>query len=296
MPTDRDKAFRRARLEVMRARTRIQRDTRGEIVRLLRTGLERVSATLAAQPSDYQLWQLSQLQREIRQTLAEIGEEGASRISRGAGEAWEAGQALIDRPLATGGIRIAGLAPEIDPRQLFAMRSFMTDRIRDVTLSAANQINSELGLVVIGAQPSAEAITKISTILGEPARARATTIVRTELGRAFSVAANERLREAAEFLPGLKKQWRRSGKIHSRAHHDAADGQVQPHDKPFVLYGPNGRVELMFPRDPAAPAAETINCGCESLPFMESWDVAAPGARPFTPEESARRAPGGLNS
>jgi hypothetical protein len=44
-------------------------------------------------------------------------------------------------------------------------------------------------------------------------------------------------------------------------------------------------VELMHPRDPAAPAAETINCGCESLPYMESWKVVHPGRKPFSEQE-----------
>lgn len=30
---------------------------------------------------------------------------------------------------------------------------------------------------------------------------------------------------------------------------------------------------------------ETINCGCVSLPFMDSWGVANPGRKPYTEEE-----------
>ena len=47
-------------------------------------------------------------------------------------------------------------------------------------------------------------------------------------------------------------------------------------------------VALMYPRDPAGPPGETINCGCSSLPFMEVWEVSDPGRRPFTDEELAR--------
>ena len=77
---------------------------------------------------------------------------------------------------------------------------------------------------------------------------------------AFSVATQERQTQAAEILPGLKKQWRRSGKVHSRTAHDLADGQIVDVDKPFMV----GGVPLMYPRDPKAPAKETINCGCVS--------------------------------
>jgi uncharacterized protein with gpF-like domain len=81
----------------------------------------------------------------------------------------------------------------------------------------------------------------------------------------------------------MKKQWRRSGKLHSRPEHDAADGQIVDVDKPFIV----GGVALMFPRDPAAPIGETINCGCESLPWMESWEMSTPGRKPFTEDEMA---------
>lgn len=27
----------------------------------------------------------------------------------------------------------------------------------------------------------------------------------------------------------------------------------------------------MYTRNPSAPAAETINCGCLAIPFMEGW-------------------------
>ncbi len=52
-------------------------------------------------------------------------------------------------------------------------------------------------------------------------RSRGLTVVRTELGRAYSVAGQARMAQAMEELPGLRKQWRRSGKIHSRLTHPA---------------------------------------------------------------------------
>ncbi len=106
----------------------------------------------------------------------------------------------------------------------------------------------------------------------------------TELGRAYSVAGQERFDQAGEVLPGLKKQWRRSGKRFSRPAHDVADGEVVGVDETFAV----GGEALRFPRDPAASAKNTVNCGCASLPFMESWEVRHPGPKPFTPDELAR--------
>jgi hypothetical protein len=39
----------------------------------------------------------------------------------------------------------------MDLRQLMAMQSFLTDRITNITVTAANQINAQLGSVAIGA-------------------------------------------------------------------------------------------------------------------------------------------------
>ncbi|MBW8034211.1 MAG: hypothetical protein FVQ79_00655 [Planctomycetes bacterium] len=272
MATDkqRTKKFRAERTQQLRRRTRIQRDTLKELDRLLNEGLDRARLTLATAPTDWEQFFLPQMQQQISQALNEIGTTASGVLSGSANKAWAAGIDLIEQPLAAGGVRLAGLLPEINTGQLQAMRAFMTERIRDVTLTAANAINSELGLVAIGAQSQGNAITNITTLLREKSRRRAITIVRTELGRTYSVAADQRLQQASELLPQLQKEWRRSGKLHERPHHRIINGQIRDVDKKFTLG--NG-VELRFPRDPRASAAETINCGCESLPFMEEWDV-----------------------
>lgn len=272
---EKKKAFERAIRANVGQRTRLMQDTRAELLRMLNAARDRINATLAAQPSDYQQWQLPQLSREIERAIAEMNHAAAPAIGKAADRAWELGRDLVDDPLEAGGIRVAGIAPRLDTRQLLAMRSFMTERIKDIGLAAANRINSELGLVVIGAQTPSEAVTAVTGILGETSRARAIGIVRTELGRAYSTAAQARMEQAARFVKGLQKKWRRSGKLHPRPHHDAADGQVQDVDKPFLLKG--GAVKLMFPRDPRAAAGETINCGCLSVPFKASWADARAG-------------------
>ena len=64
------------------------------------------------------------------------------------------------------------------------------------------------------------------------------------------------------------------------------DGQLRDVDEAYTT--PEG-LELAYPRDPTAPPGETVNCGCQSLPYMASWEQAGaprhPGARPA--EEAA---------
>jgi hypothetical protein len=277
----RDRRFRAERSRQLQRLPRIQRDTAAEITRLLRQAQQRIQAALAAQPSEFSRWRLTELRAQVRQALAEA--DGGRSLSQGAREAWSAGGDLLDAPLAAAGVSIVAYLPIIDPRQLTAMQSFMTDRMTDITLGTADKINAQLGLTITGVQTPAEAATNIARLI-EGGRERALTIIRTEISRAYSTATQLRQVQAALLLPALQKQWRRSGKLHSRPAHDAIDGQIREVSQPFDVDG----FKLMYPRDPAGPPGETINCGCQSLPHMASWDVGMPARKPFSNEELVR--------
>lgn len=280
---ERDKAFKRERTAQRRAYAAARSDTLQEIARILKAGRERVAAELAATPTDFQSWHLPKIQASIDREMAAVSRELGKAAAEGVGTASASGVALIDEPLKAGGIRLSAVLTEIDSRQVSAIRSFMVDKMADVAVETAAKIKTEIGVVMIGADTPANAIGRIAK-LAEGGRGRALTIVRTEMGRAFSVAGQERMTQAREAVPGLRKQWRRSGKLHSRVAHDLADGQIVDIDKPFTVNG----VALMYPRDPKADAAETVNCGCESLPYMEHWDVTHKDRSPITDDEALR--------
>lgn len=269
---ERNKAFKAARSEVLRRRARIQIDTRAEVLRLLQLADRQIRTILGTGATEYQQFMLPQLQQAVRAAMIDWSDQAGATVNGAMVEAAQAGLDLIDQPLAAGGVRVQGLAPVIDTGQLSAMRTFATDRIKDIGSAVTNKINQELGLVVIGAQTPADAASSIAIQLQKGGRGRAITIVRTEVGRAFSVAAQSRYESLRELVPGLMKEWRKSGKIHDRPHHSLINGQRRPVDQPFTLA--NG-VEIMFPRDPKASPGETINCGCESLPYMADWPAAA---------------------
>lgn len=145
------------------------------------------------------------------------------------------------------------------------------------------KIGRQLSLVTIGAQTPFQAIKSVQAVLGAESAQRATAIVRTEVSRAFAVAAEERLTQAAEIVPGMGKLWRRSGKIHSRWNHDIMDGEVVDAGKPFKVPDPAGGFDMMLhPHDPTAPVGQIIHCGCVAIPWNKNWKVATPGAKPFT--------------
>jgi uncharacterized protein with gpF-like domain len=109
--------------------------------------------------------------------------------------------------------------------------------------------------------------------------------VRTELGRAFSVANQARMNQAAKVVL-LDKVWRRSGKLHQRWGHAIADGQRVAHDEPFKIVARSGEViDLMFPSDPQGPPGETINCGCVAIPRVRGWSSTTSEKVPFSDRE-----------
>lgn len=268
--TDLAKAVEAELKAVIEERDRYLIESADSLAKLLKTADGRLVALLADQPSAADQWLLPQLQAQVQQIMTEFSDGAAADLGGRAGQAWELGQMAIDAPIAASGIALGGVAPLVDVRQLTAMRAFMTDRIRDVGAQAISRINTQLGLTVLGAQSTSETISAVKDVLGEESRLRALTITRTELSGVYSLAAYERLLQQAKDIPGLQKQWRSSGKTHPRATHLAADGQLRDVTKPFDI----GGVEMRYPHDRQAPAAEIINCGCTMLPWHADWGSA----------------------
>lgn len=285
MPLSPQQEFEAALRQRLRDRAGLVLATDQAAIAELAAARDQVLQMLAAQPADWQQWQLAKLLDQIDAVLQGATGRAAAAVDGGLRSAWQQGEDFIDKPLAAGGLNVELQLPALDAGVLQQLRRFAALRLKDVGVQATRTIGRELSLVTLGARTPFQAIKAVQLQLGNDSPRRATAIVRTEVGRAFAIASHKRLLQAAQLVPGLQKQWRRSGKIHSRWNHDAADGQVQDVDKPFVLPSHEGPVKLMHPHDPAAPPGETINCGCLSLPYRSTWKVATPGARPFSDDE-----------
>ncbi|WP_300551543.1 hypothetical protein [Desulfovibrio sp.] len=182
------------------------------------------------------------------------------------GRAVALGQAATAEPLLAAGFQTGTL--HIDTRQLSAMRSFMTGRMENVAARAVTKINDQMGLVMTGAQSQTDAINHISILL-QGDRGRALTIMRTEVGRAYSVAAQESMEVSSQINKAMQKQWHKSGKMYGRSSHIKAHLQLRAVNEPFEV----GGEKLMYPRDPKASIENTINCGCDMRSFMASWET-----------------------
>ncbi|HSV80106.1 MAG TPA: phage minor head protein [Ramlibacter sp.] len=275
-------AFEAALRERLRERAGTILGTDQAVIAELKAAREQILQVLASQPADWQQWQMTRLLDQLNAVLEGATGRATVAVDGGLRSAWQQGEDFIDKPLAAGGLNVELQLPLLDVRVLTHLRTFTALRLKDVGTEAAGKIGRQLSQVTLGTRSPFEAIKAIQAQLGNETTRRATTIVRTEVGRAFAVASYQRLQQAAKLVPGLQKQWRRSGKIHSRWNHDAVDGQVVDVDQPFTLPSENGPVKMLHPHDPAAPVEEVINCGCLALPYRSTWKVATPGAKPFS--------------
>lgn len=281
---ERRKAFLAERRRQVIAGRKIQVETFDGVVALLREAQRRITIALSGAPSTFEAWRLTAVQDEVRGALDIWQTRSLETILSGIDRSWTAGGDLVTAPLGAAGVRLDGLMPRLDPRLLDAMKAFQTDRIRDISATTVNRINTEIGLLALGAQSMQVTTDRVADALKAPAD-RARMIIRTELGTVYSAAGQQRMEQAVKVgVTGLQKKWRRSGKLHPRVTHELADGQIVDVDRPFLV----GGIQIMYPRAPDIPAKERINCGCSSLPHMAHWRISQPGARPYTAEELGR--------
>lgn len=278
--------FEAALSEHLRSRARLLLSGEAQVLQALTEARSQILVTLAGLPPDWKQWQLSRLLGQIEDVLTGATGQAGAMFELRMQDAWRLGEDFIDKPLATIGHRVDMQLGQLDVGVLKQMRSFGALRLKDVGSEALRKIGRELGLVTIGGKTPFDAIKVVQKVLGNESPQRAATIVQTEVSRAFAIASNERLAQAEPLVPGLGKQWRRSGKLHSRWNHDLIDGQVVGAKQAFKVPNPGGGVDLMqCPHDPAAPLEQVIRCGCVSLPWMKEWKVTTPGAKPFTERE-----------
>jgi len=267
---ERRKAFLKERAAQLKRLSPLMRKTYAEALAVMETAKRRIREQLAAAPTDWQSWHLPQLASAVESALSEAAAEVGRLASTGQSSAWQMGADLVSKPLVASGLIEASLT-SVSTQQLTAMQSFTTSLIKDASRQTISKINTELGLSIVGAQNTSQTIGRVSQLV-DGGRSRAMTIVRTEMSRAYSTANQTMLNDVAEDIPGLRKQWRRSGKLHGRVDHRLADGQIRKVDEPFDV----GGVKIMYPCAPGVPAKHAVNCGCVSLPYVADWEVKHP--------------------
>lgn len=260
--------------------------------------------------------------RDIRRVLRELRASIADRVTRGAITAATVSRLLSDvnamieqstieiadisrnAVITAGGYGADSVLSPLDAisapvftlaqtQRIGQLAGFTVDLIvGGLSDSMRNRIRRAIRLNALGDSSPGDAMADIDTVLGLVRRGGraassgvfydAERIVRTETGRAFNMAANDTLLEAAEDDPNVKKRWVNPLQPTSRPSHVAAHMQTLskpiPVDEPFIV----GGEALMFPQDPNGSAGNTINCGCRTLTVYDDLGVIQ------MPQEAAR--------
>jgi hypothetical protein len=266
-----EQIFQRKVKELIAHAGRLEDEAVRRAITILNDARKEVAATVAS--TEWQAYHLPQMKSAIERSMTEFGAHYGVDLRDVQRSFWEQGIDRVDMPLRQVGIIQA--IPEIDTAMLSVMQGFSTDLVKGLTQDAIKRISQELTLGLIGQKTPYEVMGAIGRNLKDKSifksiAHRAETITRTEAGRVLEAAGQARKEAAAKVVPGMQKMWwyGHSPKM-PRLDHMAAHGQIRDVDEPFDV----GGEELMYPRDPAGSAANTINCGCTSIPYHPRWDI-----------------------
>lgn len=241
--------------------------------RILLAVRREILADIAAFPAEsYSTFRQQQLLASIDRQLADAEAQLRADISRGISGSWEAGRDLLPAMARSGSsvtLSIIGIAPHLVDQ----IKEFAWGRITAVRNDAVAKIRAEITLGLLGQKTPQEIAGAVAGTLERPGvfggvAERAEVIVKTEMGRAFTMAHQASMESAVDTLPSLKKMWLHAGHPKQpRPFHLRLSGDVKEVDQPFLV----GNIAMRYPRDPKAPASEIINCGCMHVAWMPEW-------------------------
>lgn len=158
-------------------------------------------------------------------------------------------------------------APQV--RHVLEYLAGVPDRLSGWPVRVFRQVKKELAEAITAGEGVPAMRDRIAAVLEPEPAARwrwdhdAVRIARTEAVAAYNggaqAAAEQALLEGR--AGGMVKEWLATADDRTRDTHRAADGQTRPIGQPFLV----GGFPLMFPGDPAAPPAETVQCRCTQL-------------------------------
>ena len=240
-----------------------------KVITLLADARKEVAATVAS--TEWQAYRLPEFKNAIDRALQQFGDKYGVDLREAQRSFWEDGINIVDAPLREVGVYAA--FPAIDTTVLGIMQGYGADLIKGLAKDAALRINNEITMGLMGQKTPFEVMEAVGKNLKDKSiftsiAARAETITRTEAGRVLEAASQARLMEAGKLVPGLQKQWFHGQNVRMpRPSHLAAIGQIRDVDQPFDV----GGEKLMYPRDPAGSAKNTINCSCYTVPYHPDW-------------------------
>lgn len=222
--------------------------------------------------TDWQAHRGKQLVQAIDRATAEYQQAMTGTLAGAQQAAWDQGLTLAQA--ATPPEYQAGIAWAHLGRPQFEMwRQNSLFFITDLAADLRRSLSREVLLATTGLRTPTEAMQVVKDWLGDGRKAanRAQAIVRTEIGRNFSMATQVGLEESAAYVPDLQKMWLHAPAGTSktvRPAHVVMSGKSVPWNGLFHF--PGGA--LRFPQDPNGPPNETVNCKCRVIPWRRTWE------------------------
>jgi len=236
--------------------------------------LLREIAGLPSEASSYSRHQLDGLRRATERAMEDFDRHLKSEITSAQADKFLEGRENVDRTLRDA-IGTPAMLADLSRTNLLLAQGYTADLVTGLSEAAKARLNATLRRAFLGGQSVTDIIKQIGRSIGEGEfgviSRRAQTIYRTEIMRISSLASQARLEQALERGVPVQKMWIHAGTpVRVRVYHLAINREVAPVDESFPGSGPNGE-DLMFPGDPAGEAADTVNCGCVMMPWVESF-------------------------
>jgi hypothetical protein len=260
--------------------------------RILEAVRKKVIADIATAPDgSFTSYRQSQILGEIDRLLNEAGSTIKTDLAAGIGNSWDEGVSMLPSMARGAGVTLTtfGISNHLTEQ----IRDFTWGKISGLTNDAQAKIRAEITMGILGQKTPQEIASAIAGTLERPGifasiAARAEVIVKTEMGRAFSMAHQAGLESALDTLPGLQKMWLHAGHPKTpRIPHLNLNGNTTPVDTPFLV----GSIAMMYPRDPKAPVGEIINCGCMHVAWMAAWGTKKEFVKSWNEAQKAANKP-----
>lgn len=237
--------------------------------------LKQARANLNAAILDATGWDatyLPRLRNEVNRIFADFQTKHKADFERLQLEVENAATQLVKDPLMRIGYDVG--TPMLPSDLTTVMADFHAGQIKGLADEAIAKITTELQLGILSGAKKEDVLKGIAKLLPSPAGAgtitgRATRIVRTEVNRFHAMVTQVRMEQAQKQVPGLKKYWLTAGDervrdTHVQAGIDYGPENAIPIDEPFMV----GGYAAMYPRDPALPVGEVVNCRCRQVPVV----------------------------
>ena len=267
--TSRQRAYQASLRELERQVGRLEREAADRARSVLEQVRQEVIAELRNTPPErFRTFFLRDLQRSMEQRIAVLGDRLKQEVRPRIQGALEAGRQSIQEPIAILGVNIPLI--HLPQNLVDVVQGFTADLIKRISEETRLRINADLASSILRGDSILDAARRIGHSLHQPATtfgaisSRAERIARTEVLRAYSIAQQSSLRQIADYVPALEKQWIATLDDRTRPAHRQAHGQVRSWDEPFTVDGE----ELFYPRDPGGSPENTINCRCVLVPVV----------------------------